>query len=476
MHAATTTTAAEAVLARKRSWALIVVIFVALALRLVALWAARDATPVLDEQLYLMRAEALLDGRGYLGSYQSWVRHHETHRIAELPQYPGAYQPPMYAGFIAFVLAITGRSVLAVKLVQVLLSTATVGIVYAIGRSWFDHRRALVAAWICALYPNLIAFSHYLWSETLFIFLLLGVVWLLTRRTLPGWGACVAAGLLLGIAALTRAVILYFTPVLLVWMVVVHRRAWATAAVRAISVAAVMAAVIAPWTWRNYRVHGGFVLIDTSGAFNVWRGNTPFAFSLRRQGAHYDWPFESIPVNPVMESNAQTLCFTAMSALGTPHPTDLEIVAYAKASTIACIRAYPRVFLERVVLKMIDLWNPTSFLVRHFKFGAYGPVAPIWATVLSWAAIVSYVLVMVAAVVGWLRWWRDPRAWLVVLFVGYTCAVHAVAFGLTRFRLPLMPLFILLAANGVVRRQRIARTATAPAPAAAGTGSEPRPA
>ena len=44
-------------------------------------------------------------------------------------------------------------------------------------RRWFDHRRGLLAAWICASYPTLIAFTHYLWSETLFILLLLLAIW-----------------------------------------------------------------------------------------------------------------------------------------------------------------------------------------------------------------------------------------------------------------------------------------------------------
>ena len=46
-------------------------------------------------------------------------------------------------------------------------------LVYLLGRAWFSHREGLVAAWLCALYPNLVAYSHYLWPEPLFIALLL---------------------------------------------------------------------------------------------------------------------------------------------------------------------------------------------------------------------------------------------------------------------------------------------------------------
>ena len=133
------------------------VLLVALALRAAALVAASDARPLLDEIAYAKRAEALLDGRGYEGSYQSWVRH-PGYKIMDLPQYPGAYQPPGYPTFIAGVMAVGGRSVLAVKAVQCLLSAASCVLLFALGSAWFGEARGRLAAWMCALYPNLIAF------------------------------------------------------------------------------------------------------------------------------------------------------------------------------------------------------------------------------------------------------------------------------------------------------------------------------
>src|SRR5262245_50046063 len=193
---------------------------VALAIRLLALWAARDAELVLDEQTYAMRAEALLDGRGFLGSYQSWVRHDATKPV-DLPQYPGAWQPPGYTVFTAALLGLSGRSLVAVKLGQVLLGSFSVLLVLALGRAWFGERAGLASAWLAALYPNLIAFTHYLWSETLFLFLLLAGLVALSRKRLepegvssaPSPGAAALAGLCLGLAALTRAALVYFLPV-----------------------------------------------------------------------------------------------------------------------------------------------------------------------------------------------------------------------------------------------------------------------
>lgn len=436
-----------------RRWTPIAIILVlALFVRGVAMWEARSARLVLDEQLYVLRANALLDGKGFVGSYQSWVRHPGSPYVADLPQYPGAYQPPGYVIFIAAVMGLTGRSILAVKAVQVVLSTLTVLVVYWIGRSWFDQRRGLVAAGICALYPNLIAFSHYLWTETFFIFLLVLAVWSLTRtRQTAGIVSCVLAGLLLGCAALTRSAIVYFLPVLLIWFVVTNAAQRHKALVGAAVVLATLVGTIAPWTARNYRLYDALVLLDINGSVNFWRGNAPNTFKPERDGqrCYYDPPFHGIAINPVGLQSERVLTSLAKRELGIDYPTDLQVLDFAKRAAWDYIRADPVAFIHRAGIKLVDMWNPTSFLIRHFRLGAYGPVDPIVEFVITWAAVITYALVMLLGLIGWYFWRRDGRAWLVLLLVLFFCAVHAVAFGLTRFRLPLMPFIILAAAHAV---------------------------
>ena len=225
-------------------------VLVGFAVRVGALLAAGNAPLVLDEETYLLRAEALLAGEGYVGSYQSWVRHQG--RPAELPQYPGAWQPPGQTTWLAATLALGGGSVAAARFGQVLLGTLAVWLVYALGRAWFGHREGLTAAALCALYPNLIAFSHYLWSEPLFTALLLAALWRLTARDAPPVTRdALLAGALLGAAALTRAAALYVTPLAAVWLV------WAHAGVRrdALRASAMLVAaallVVLPWTIRS---------------------------------------------------------------------------------------------------------------------------------------------------------------------------------------------------------------------------------
>ncbi|MDP7573003.1 MAG: hypothetical protein QF391_15485, partial [Myxococcota bacterium] len=93
------------------------VVLVGFAVRLIAFAAAADAPLVLDEASYRLRAEALLDGQGFVGSYQSWVGHEG--RPIDLPQYPGAWQPPGQTLWLAAALALGDRSVAAARFGQV---------------------------------------------------------------------------------------------------------------------------------------------------------------------------------------------------------------------------------------------------------------------------------------------------------------------------------------------------------------------
>ena len=440
---------------------------VALAVRLVALWAGADATLVKDEIAYASRAEALLDGRGYLGSYQSWVRH-PGWKLMDLPQYPGAYQPPGYPTFMAGVMVVTGRSLLAVKVAQCLLSAASCVLVFALGRRWFGERAGRLAAWGCAFYPNLIAYSHLLWSETLFIFELLLLLWLLfgmPSGRLPSPARAAAAGAVLAAASLTRGTLLYFSPLLGVWLWLLAEgrsglpqrpfSGWRPALGRAALVGGVALALIAPWSWRNYGIHDGFVLIDTNAPYNLWRGNAEGALLARDLPGvpHYSWPFESLPLHPVASLDGRTLIERFRVERRYSEPTDLAIASYASRAAWREIRADPARAVRNAGTKLVDMWNPTSFLLRHFELGAYGPLPESVRGGLSVAAVAAYAGVCALAVVGAVRSRSDRRVWLLLAFVIYFSGVSALAFGLTRFRLPLMPLLMLLAAVGVGPRE-----------------------
>ena len=96
--------------------------------------------------------------------------------------------PPLYAELLALSFRLVGPSVLAVQAVQVALWLA------AAWCFWRIAARLVPAAGTAALAlflftPELAAFSHYLWPETLHLALMLAALWLLICHSATGWAA-----------------------------------------------------------------------------------------------------------------------------------------------------------------------------------------------------------------------------------------------------------------------------------------------
>jgi len=104
------------------------------------------------------------------------------------------------------------------------------------------------------------------------------------------------AGLMAGGAALVAPVML--VTVLAAWVADAFRRiGFLRILGRGVLVAALALAVVAPWTYRNWRAFGEFVPISTNGGVNLWIGNNPNA-----TGA-YNYPTSRI--NPLFMTEGE---------------------------------------------------------------------------------------------------------------------------------------------------------------------------
>jgi hypothetical protein len=93
-------------------------------------------------------------------------------------------------------------------------------------------------------------------------------------------------------------------------------------------------------------------------------------------------------------------------------------------------------------------WEAESMALIHVKRGAYGKVAPGAALALSALMLAPYLAVLVLAVRGVYRLPWGRAAVLLLLFAAYYNAIHVVAHGFNRYRLPVMPVLFVLAAWG----------------------------
>ena len=183
---------------------------------------------------------------------------------------------PGYPAFLAlFPMPARPESAPAIiKIVQSALGAIGILLIASTARRAAGERAGVIAAWIATVYPPLVWMPSYVLSEALYLPLALGCTLLLTvaGTTLPSdIRRSAAAGLIAGAATLVRPGMLIFLPMAALWLA--GRRQLATAL--AFTLAATV--VIAPWTVRNVRHYGRFVLIASEGGVTFWTGNHPRA-------------------------------------------------------------------------------------------------------------------------------------------------------------------------------------------------------
>lgn len=404
--------------------ALLLVLLAALGLRLAVLAMTTELTPtIVDEQHYHSLATSIVEGRGFA-----------------VESGPTSLRPPLYPAFVAAIWTATGsRDLQVVRAVQGVLGLATAWLVWVIGRRLWDDRAGLAAAAIVAFYPALVLANSLLLTETLFTFLLaafLAAEVTLLQRPAAGWA--MAAGLLLGLAALTRSVLWPFPLVvapLLLWMLPARLP-------RRLGLAALLllafAAVVGPWAVRNTRLQGATTVVDTMGGMNLRMGN-----------------YEHTPHARIWDAVSMDGDRSWIVGIP-PHPptggewTEGKKERWARDEAIRFMLEHPGLTLWRSAIKTADFWALDRDFVAGIQQGLFHP--PRWAGLVSSAAMLgAFPMVVALAILG--ASLASPSDWrahvvllLVVLFV---TALHAVVFGHPRYRVPLTPILALYAGAAV---------------------------
>jgi 4-amino-4-deoxy-L-arabinose transferase-like glycosyltransferase len=219
-------------------------------------------SPGSDQHECQVIAENLVRGAGYRGISWGQPQEHFT-----------AFRPPVTPVLWALCFAVFGERFDVVRLADVLFGTTSILLLFLIGRRLFNERVGLMAAAALAAWPAAIQLTSGLLTEPLYVMFELLFVWLCLRAgDRPALARFAAAGVCAGLATLTRPNLLLLLPLLPLWSAVVYLRDW-RALVRSLAVPAAAAAVIAPWTTRNYLVFHKFIPVSTLSGTNLLVGN-----------------------------------------------------------------------------------------------------------------------------------------------------------------------------------------------------------
>lgn len=386
--------------------AAVALLALALGVRLALVALTGDFDPVADPEDYRRHAASIAAGQGYPSS--------------ELPSGgPTAYRPPAYPALLGALFAVTGESFTAARLVQAMLGTVTVGLAGLVAFQLWGRRVALWALALGAVFPPMAALGATFLTEVLLTPLVLAaVVLLLHARTAVRPGRLLAAaGVVTGLAVLTRpnALLLVVPLALAAWTV--RRAAWAPA----LAIACALL-TIAPWTVRNALVMDAFVPLTTQDGYTL--------IGTYNEQAR-DHPTEPATWVPWYEVEGTAALAVRGRELGLGNRLRADALDYARDNPVYVLE--------------VAYWNTRRLLhltgLDFVRFDAGATALPQRLGIAS--AIAVWVLLPLAIAGAFTARARAAPGWLWLVPLSFLATVVIVAYA--RFRAPIDPFLVLLA-------------------------------
>jgi tetratricopeptide (TPR) repeat protein len=215
--------------------------------------------PVVDSLTYDQMARRLLAGEGLTRDF--------------------FWQPLFYPLFLAGVYRVSDFSILAVKVIQMILGGATCLLVFRLGQRLFGRQTGILAGLIAAFYMPLVFFEQELLATGWAAFCsVAAVLCLLRAREKPTVWRCFILGLTGAFSIIVRPVFLPFFAAGCLWLAVswIRDRVGGSAfACGAVMVALGSLIIFAPVAILSRQVMGRAKILPYSGGVNLYIGNNP---------------------------------------------------------------------------------------------------------------------------------------------------------------------------------------------------------
>lgn len=340
--------------------------------------------------------------------------------------WPEPLWPPLYPQFLAGLVRLGGESLVAVVFVQLVLLAITAAVLCDLAERLTRSRAAGIAVALLTLgYPSLAAFAHYLWPEILHLFLFSVLLWILVARIdRPLW--CALAGVALGLALLSKSLLLPFAPLFL--LAAVWGRPWKGAALAMALVLALAAATVAPTMIANTR-RIGTPSIANSATFNLWVGLN----DVGRESFRNDvvWPE-----------------FQQWSASADTHAARDRILR-SRIRQFARERGFFSIVRDQISKQPFRLFHAGSYFTDQLPGGGaqtqagagylgVGPRLGVSLTTLAVIPIIGlYMIATLGLTFGGCRRGRWVR--ILMLFIAYNLALFLWLHVKTRYRIQMLP-------------------------------------
>lgn len=424
-----------------RFWiGIILIVAVGFGIRIadMALWSPQTTLELGGDAVYYHEAANLLaDGKGFIDPYRYLFGAKEQvtladGRVVEVVTpvghvEPTAGHPPVYVTYLGAASFLGFRSLAAHQMASIVLGCASIILAGVLGRSLRNERTGLIAGALTAVYANIWMNDTLVMSETAAIFFtFVATIFGLRFVRSPNRGNAAIFAVAGALAALSRAELLLFLPIVAAVALWKAPLPWKERFLRYAIAGGVCCAVLAPWVIRNNMVmNEPITLSDGTGTVMV-QANCDDTY----YGPHIGyWSLrcgEPQPYGP----NGELLDESQRDVVVRARATDYISSHKARLLTVVVPARIGRVwgFYEPLEQIRLDIGEGRASIPAKFGFLEYLILAP-------------------AAIAGAVIQWRRRQPVLVIgLWVVLATITAATAFGTTRYRIAAEVSIVLFAA------------------------------
>jgi 4-amino-4-deoxy-L-arabinose transferase-like glycosyltransferase len=350
---------------------------------------------------------------------------------------PTVWFTPIYPYFVAAIFKMFGiysyLSKIIIQTSNCAFSALTIIPIHAIAKRTFGNGAAIGAAWAWVFFPTAFYFPiMWIWDTTLTALFFSLIFWatlaLRGRQDLRSW---LGYGGLWVLGGLINPSILSLFPFFLGWLVWEAHKESVQLKRQVMAALLVFAIGLVPWTIRNYRVFGKFIVLRSNFGLELWLGNNPSVMGAMSQFAHPN------------DNPAETEKFRRMGEIPYMADKEREAFAFMRTHPMDTINFTFRRFVANwmdFTDSPVDIWSSAPFYGKAFLLmNCVFPLLTFLGALYAHRARPAEAL---------------PFAMTLLIFPLVFYLTHSSL----RYRFPIDPIMIVLAAGAVAHWLSVARS------------------